>query len=158
MTNRTPARDRPGPLGWRRGSQYRGGRVTPVEGTRYDDGGVSGGTLDRPALQQLLADIKARKVDTCCFQNASPGCKTFRPRSCSSRTAATTTRSTACPSSSAGFRGPRGSGRAFGGSDPADVGLKRWRHFRILARAFLAENRSFPLDFSCEESVTGFVR
>ncbi len=32
--------------------------------TRYDDGGVSGGTLDRPALQQLLADIKARKVDT----------------------------------------------------------------------------------------------
>ncbi len=32
--------------------------------THYDDGGVSGGTLDRPALQQLLADIKARKVDT----------------------------------------------------------------------------------------------
>ncbi len=32
--------------------------------TRYDDGGVSGGTLDRPALQQLLADIKARKIDT----------------------------------------------------------------------------------------------
>ncbi len=32
--------------------------------TGYDDGGVSGGTLDRPALQQLLADIKARKVDT----------------------------------------------------------------------------------------------
>ena len=32
--------------------------------TRYDDGGVSGGTLDRPALRQLLADIKARKVDT----------------------------------------------------------------------------------------------
>ncbi len=27
----------------------------------YDDGGVSGGTLDRPALQQLLADIKARR-------------------------------------------------------------------------------------------------
>ncbi len=32
--------------------------------TGYDDGGISGGTLDRPALQQLLADIKARKVDT----------------------------------------------------------------------------------------------
>jgi DNA invertase Pin-like site-specific DNA recombinase len=32
--------------------------------THYDDGGISGGTLDRPALQQLLADIKARKVDT----------------------------------------------------------------------------------------------
>ena len=30
----------------------------------YDDGGLSGGTLDRPALQRLLADIQARKVDT----------------------------------------------------------------------------------------------
>src|SRR5262252_10459301 len=32
MTNRTPARDRLGTLGWRRGSQYRGSRVTLVEG------------------------------------------------------------------------------------------------------------------------------
>jgi DNA invertase Pin-like site-specific DNA recombinase len=31
--------------------------------TRYDDGGLSGGTLDRPALQSLLADIRSRKVD-----------------------------------------------------------------------------------------------
>lgn len=30
--------------------------------TRYDDGGISGGTLDRPALQRLLADIDARLV------------------------------------------------------------------------------------------------
>ena len=30
---------------------------------RYDDGGLSGGTLERPALQSLLADIGARKVD-----------------------------------------------------------------------------------------------
>ena len=30
---------------------------------RYDDGGVSGGTLDRPALQRLLADIEAGLVD-----------------------------------------------------------------------------------------------
>jgi DNA invertase Pin-like site-specific DNA recombinase len=29
----------------------------------YDDGGVSGGTLARPALQQLLKDIEARKID-----------------------------------------------------------------------------------------------
>jgi DNA invertase Pin-like site-specific DNA recombinase len=29
----------------------------------YDDGGVSGGTLDRPALQRLLADIAAGLVD-----------------------------------------------------------------------------------------------
>src|SRR6266704_4101896 len=26
--------------------------------TRYDDGGLSGGTLERPALQSLLADIQ----------------------------------------------------------------------------------------------------
>jgi DNA invertase Pin-like site-specific DNA recombinase len=32
--------------------------------TRYDDGGVSGGTMDRPALQQLLTDTRARRVDT----------------------------------------------------------------------------------------------
>jgi len=30
---------------------------------RYDDGGISGGTLERPALQALLADIQSRKVD-----------------------------------------------------------------------------------------------
>lgn len=29
----------------------------------YDDGGISGGTMDRPALQSLLADIKAGKID-----------------------------------------------------------------------------------------------
>lgn len=29
----------------------------------YDDGGVSGGTLERPALQRLLADIEAGRVD-----------------------------------------------------------------------------------------------
>src|SRR6202790_2089538 len=32
MTNRKPMRDRLGALGWRRGSYYRGSRVTPVEG------------------------------------------------------------------------------------------------------------------------------
>jgi DNA invertase Pin-like site-specific DNA recombinase len=31
--------------------------------THYDDGGLSGGTLDRPALQSLLDDIGSRKVD-----------------------------------------------------------------------------------------------
>jgi site-specific DNA recombinase len=30
---------------------------------RYDDGGFSGGSTDRPALQQLIADIKAHKID-----------------------------------------------------------------------------------------------
>jgi site-specific DNA recombinase len=32
--------------------------------THYDDGGYSGGSMDRPALRQLLADIDAGKVDT----------------------------------------------------------------------------------------------
>ena len=31
--------------------------------TRYDDGGYSGGSMERPALKQLLADIDARKID-----------------------------------------------------------------------------------------------
>jgi site-specific DNA recombinase len=30
---------------------------------RYDDGGFSGGTLDRPALRQLIEDVEARRVD-----------------------------------------------------------------------------------------------
>src|SRR3981189_2967255 len=29
----------------------------------YDDGGLSGATMERPALQQLLADIQSGKVD-----------------------------------------------------------------------------------------------
>src|SRR5437868_5787097 len=31
--------------------------------SRYDDGGYSGGSTERPALQRLLADVRARKVD-----------------------------------------------------------------------------------------------
>ena len=30
---------------------------------RYDDGGVSGGTLERPALKRLLADVEAGRID-----------------------------------------------------------------------------------------------
>jgi DNA invertase Pin-like site-specific DNA recombinase len=31
--------------------------------TRYDDGGYSGGSTERPALQRLLADIRDRGID-----------------------------------------------------------------------------------------------
>jgi len=30
---------------------------------RYDDGGVSGGTLERPALKRLIADVEAGRID-----------------------------------------------------------------------------------------------
>jgi len=38
-----------------------GWRVLP---TAYDDGGYSGGTLERPALKQLLQDVEQHKLDT----------------------------------------------------------------------------------------------
>ena len=34
-----------------------------VLNTRYDDGGLSGGTMERPALQDLLTDIVASRID-----------------------------------------------------------------------------------------------
>ncbi len=37
-----------------------GWRIVP---TAYDDGGFSGATMERPALKQLLSDIKERRVD-----------------------------------------------------------------------------------------------
>ena len=37
-----------------------GWRISPI---RYDDGGFSGGNMERPALQRLLADIRAGKID-----------------------------------------------------------------------------------------------
>ena len=30
---------------------------------RYDDGGFSGGSMERPALQKLLVDVQARRID-----------------------------------------------------------------------------------------------
>src|SRR6266566_4014165 len=33
-------------------------------GDHYDDGAFSGASLERPALQRLLADVRARKIDT----------------------------------------------------------------------------------------------
>src|SRR5437899_11101870 len=31
--------------------------------TRYDDGGFSGGNMERPALQRLLADIRTGRIN-----------------------------------------------------------------------------------------------
>ncbi len=39
---------------------HEGWRLAPE---RYDDGGLSGASLDRPALQQLLAEVRQGKVD-----------------------------------------------------------------------------------------------
>ena len=38
---------------------HEGWRLIP---DRYDDGGLSGASLDRPALQDLLADVRAGKA------------------------------------------------------------------------------------------------
>jgi DNA invertase Pin-like site-specific DNA recombinase len=40
--------------------KHEGWKMVPA---RYDDGGISGGTLERPALQRLLADIDAGRID-----------------------------------------------------------------------------------------------
>lgn len=40
--------------------RHEGWKMLP---TRYDDGGISGGTLDRPGLQRLLADIDTGRID-----------------------------------------------------------------------------------------------
>jgi site-specific DNA recombinase len=43
-----------------RSQQHEGWHLLPE---RYDDGGFTGGNMDRPALQRLLADIEAGRVD-----------------------------------------------------------------------------------------------
>jgi len=37
-----------------------GWRLVP---DHYDDGGLSGASLERPALQALLSDVRARRID-----------------------------------------------------------------------------------------------
>src|SRR5688500_18448822 len=43
-----------------RSQQHEGWKCLPE---LYDDGGFSGGTIERPALAKLLADIKAGRID-----------------------------------------------------------------------------------------------
>lgn len=45
-------------------NEHKGWRELP---TRYDDGGYSGGTLERPALHRLFADVEAGKIDAIVF-------------------------------------------------------------------------------------------
>lgn len=40
--------------------RHEGWKAVP---TRFDDGGISGGTLDRPALQRLMAEVDAGRID-----------------------------------------------------------------------------------------------
>ena len=54
---RHPARSREAYI---KSQAHEGWRLLPA---RYDDGGFSGGSMERPALQQLLADIRARPID-----------------------------------------------------------------------------------------------
>jgi Resolvase, N terminal domain len=44
---------------------------------RYDDGGFSGGSMDRPALKKLLDDVRAGRVDGLA---PPPGSRRERPR------------------------------------------------------------------------------
>ena len=39
---------------------------------RYDDGGYSGGSMDRPALQKLLIDVQARRIDVIVVYKVGP--------------------------------------------------------------------------------------
>jgi site-specific DNA recombinase len=41
--------------------KHEGWRILP---TRYDDGGYSGGSIDRPALKRLLEDVEGGKIET----------------------------------------------------------------------------------------------
>ena len=43
--------------------QSQRGQGWVIPRNRYDDAGISGGTMDRPALQDLLADIGKGEVD-----------------------------------------------------------------------------------------------
>ena len=61
---------------------------------RYDDGGYSGGTLERPALQRLIRDIEAGR-STPSSATRSTGC---RARSPTSRSWSTCSSGTASPS------------------------------------------------------------
>jgi len=47
--------------------------------SRYDDGGYSGGSTDRPDLQRLLDDIRARKIDVIVVYKVDRLTRSFLP-------------------------------------------------------------------------------
>jgi hypothetical protein len=55
---------------------HEGWRLIPA---RYDDGAFSGASLERPALQQLLADICAGKIDIVPWVGRSSGPVSLSP-------------------------------------------------------------------------------
>ena len=51
---------------------------------RYDDAGSSGGSMERPALQKLLDDVRARKIDVIVVYKVDTNCARdlCRPECC----------------------------------------------------------------------------
>ena len=43
-----------------------------LQRSRYDDGGFSGGSMERPALQNLLADVEQNRIDVSPFATRGP--------------------------------------------------------------------------------------
>jgi hypothetical protein len=67
--------------------KHEGWTVLP---TLYDDGGFSGGTMERPALKGLIADIEAGQIDVVVDPRAFRFCQACRGRSSSKQKCAAT--------------------------------------------------------------------
>src|SRR5260370_14743404 len=75
--------------------------------SRYDDGGYSGGSTDRPDLQRLLDDTRARKIDVIVVYKVDRLCSCPLPNS-----------NGKSPPSASGTRLPPQSGRDSGSAGP----------------------------------------
>ena len=90
----------------------------------YDDGGLSGGTMERPALKRLLEDIKAGKVQIVVVYKVDRPTRSLADFATTLFTKAKPTRASTRPSSIRNFgRSSRTSWRFIGGS-------ARWRWAR----------------------------
>jgi hypothetical protein len=68
---------------------------------RYDDGGFSGGNLERPALHHLLADIRTGRIDIVVVYKVDPPARLGLPPALLFRTIG------ACPGNAVPAGGPR---------------------------------------------------